>query len=97
MKQIEDTGKDMKEALARVQNELKHVRLKLEGPLIAEIKVKDALIMKFNKRDEFIKKELRVLKAITRTPRMYHELRKAQERKEQSERRMSKEDSNGEL
>ena len=55
----------------------------------AEIRVKDALIGNYDKRDKNLLKELKVLTAITRVPRMYTELRKAMERKEQSDRKMT--------
>ena len=50
---------------------------RVRKPFIDELKVKDALIEQLLHRDKDILKQLKILKAILRTPRMYGEMREA--------------------
>lgn len=55
--------------------------MQTEGPLLAELRVKDALLATYQERDKWLFKQIKVLTAITRTPRMYTELRRAIDRR----------------
>ena len=67
----------LEKELITTRTEIIKTENRVKGPLMAELKVKEALISRFENRDELILKQLKVLKSILKTPRMMDELRKA--------------------
>ncbi len=57
---------------------LRTIEMDIKMPLIAEIKVKNALITNLKEKDLYITTQLKVLKAILRIPYMYSAMRRQQ-------------------
>ena len=70
---LQGTNTKLEDALEKICSAESRVR----KPFIDELKVKDALIEQLLHRDKDILKQLKILKAILRTPRMYGEMREA--------------------
>jgi hypothetical protein len=76
-KELRREIEELKRELTKAYSLAETIKVKTAGPLLAKLRIQDALISHIEKRDKLLKKKLAVVSSTLRLPRMYTEFRKA--------------------